>query len=45
LIPRPSGVTTDNESFDADYLVVALGAAYDLRAPPGLAVAGWRRRR
>ncbi|MGV3552369.1 NAD(P)/FAD-dependent oxidoreductase [Rhizobium sp.] len=29
-------VTTDNGTFDADYLVVALGAEYDFDATPGL---------
>jgi sulfide:quinone oxidoreductase len=30
-------VTTDKNKFDADYLVVALGAEYDFAATPGLA--------
>jgi sulfide:quinone oxidoreductase len=30
-------VTTDKNTFDADYLVVALGAEYDFAATPGLA--------
>ncbi len=33
-------VTTDSGSYDADILVVALGADYDIAATPGLAEAG-----
>ena len=32
-------VTTDGGSFEADYLIVALGAEYDMAATPGLAEA------
>jgi sulfide:quinone oxidoreductase len=35
--PVKRGVTTDRGQFEADYLVVALGAAYDFAATPGLA--------
>src|SRR5919197_2076175 len=35
--PEARRVTTDGGVFDADYLVVALGADYDLGATPGLA--------
>jgi sulfide:quinone oxidoreductase len=38
--PEARRVTTDGGVFDADYLVVALGADYDLGATPGLAEAG-----
>jgi len=35
--PETRRVTTDDGVFDADYLVVALGAEYDFDATPGLA--------
>lgn len=35
--PLARHVTTDSESFDADILVIALGAEYDMDATPGLA--------
>lgn len=35
--PIKRRVTTDKDTFDADYLVVALGAEYDFAATPGLA--------
>ena len=35
--PVKRHVTTDQGTFDADYLVVALGADYDFAATPGLA--------
>jgi sulfide:quinone oxidoreductase len=35
--PVKRRVTTDRDTFDADYLVVALGAEYDFAATPGLA--------
>jgi len=38
--PAAKRVTTDHGSFDADYLVIALGADYDVAATPGLADAG-----
>jgi len=38
--PRAKRVTTDRGHYDADILVVALGADYDLAATPGLAEAG-----
>ena len=38
--PVARRVTTDNGSYDADVLVVALGADYDLSATPGLAEGG-----
>lgn len=38
--PRARRVVTDLETYDADILVVALGADYDLDATPGLAEAG-----
>lgn len=38
--PRARRVDTDLGSYDADVLVVALGADYDLDATPGLAEAG-----
>ena len=38
--PEARGVTTDAGEYEADILVVALGADYDLRATPGLAEAG-----
>ena len=39
--PRRRRVTTDRASYDADVLVVALGADYDVAATPGLAEAGY----
>src|ERR671916_2751226 len=33
--PDTRRVTTDGGSYDADFLVVALGAAYDMAATPG----------
>jgi sulfide:quinone oxidoreductase len=38
--PVARKVTTDKETYDADVLVVALGADYDLAATPGLAEGG-----
>jgi sulfide:quinone oxidoreductase len=38
--PEARRVTTDGGTFEADYLVVALGADYDIGATPGLAEAG-----
>jgi sulfide:quinone oxidoreductase len=38
--PHRRRVTTDRASYDADVLVVALGADYDVAATPGLAEAG-----
>jgi len=38
--PQERRVTTDSEVHEADFLVVALGADYDLEATPGLAVGG-----
>ena len=38
--PVARRVTTDGGTFEADYLVVALGADYDVGATPGLAEAG-----
>ncbi len=38
--PAARSVTTDAGSHEADYLVIALGADYDLDATPGLAEAG-----
>jgi sulfide:quinone oxidoreductase len=38
--PEARGVTTDAGEHEADVLVVALGADYDLNATPGLAQAG-----
>jgi sulfide:quinone oxidoreductase len=38
--PETRRVTTDLDSYDADVLVVALGADYDMAATPGLAEAG-----
>jgi sulfide:quinone oxidoreductase len=35
--PEARRVTTDNGVFEADYLIVALGAEYDFDATPGLA--------
>jgi len=39
--PAMKRVVTDDGSFDADVLVVALGADYDVAATPGLADAGY----
>src|SRR5713226_5861637 len=38
--PEARRVTTDNGTYDADVLVVALGADYDLDATPGLTEGG-----
>jgi sulfide:quinone oxidoreductase len=38
--PQARRVTTDSGTYDADVLVVALGADYDLNATPGLVEAG-----
>ena len=38
--PAARRVTTDKGAYDADILVVALGASYDLTATPGFAEAG-----
>jgi sulfide:quinone oxidoreductase len=38
--PAARGVRTDAGEYEADFLVVALGADYDLRATPGLAEGG-----
>jgi sulfide:quinone oxidoreductase len=38
--PERKRVTTDRGAFEADYLVVALGADYDVAATPGLAETG-----
>ena len=38
--PEARRVTTDSETYDADVLVVALGADYDLDATPGLTEGG-----
>ncbi len=38
--PRARTVTTDAGTHEADYLVIALGADYDLDATPGLAAGG-----
>lgn len=38
--PSARRVTTDGGVFDADYMVVALGADYDMAATPGLAESG-----
>jgi sulfide:quinone oxidoreductase len=38
--PEARGVTTDSGTYDADVLVVALGADYDLDATPGLTEGG-----
>src|SRR5690349_7340847 len=37
--PVTRRVTTDSQSFVADFLIVALGADYDMEATPGLAAA------
>jgi sulfide:quinone oxidoreductase len=39
--PATRRVTTDTRSYDADFLVVALGADYDLAATPGLLEGGF----
>jgi sulfide:quinone oxidoreductase len=39
--PESRRVTTDEGSYDADFLVVALGADYDLEATPGFAQGGF----
>jgi sulfide:quinone oxidoreductase len=39
--PAARRVTTDRGTYDADILVVALGADYDVAATPGLAEAGY----
>src|SRR6476659_426166 len=39
--PVTRRVTTDAGSYDADFLVVALGADYDMDATPGLAEGGF----
>ena len=39
--PTTRTVTTDQSSYDADILVVALGAEYDLQAIPGFAEGGY----
>jgi len=39
--PEARRVTTDGDVFDADVIVIALGADYDLGATPGLADAGY----
>jgi sulfide:quinone oxidoreductase len=39
--PESRRVTTDEGSYDADFLVVALGADYDLAATPGFAEGGF----
>ncbi|MGV8839905.1 MAG: NAD(P)/FAD-dependent oxidoreductase [Bauldia sp.] len=38
--PAARRVTTEDGAFDADFLIVALGADYDLAATPGMAEAG-----
>jgi sulfide:quinone oxidoreductase len=38
--PERRAVVTDGGTFEADYLVVALGADYDIAATPGLAESG-----
>src|SRR2546423_7786650 len=38
--PEARSVTTDRQSYDADVLVVALGADYDFAATPGFAEGG-----
>ena len=40
IYPKARRVVTDLDRYDADVLVVALGADYDLAATPGLAEAG-----
>jgi sulfide:quinone oxidoreductase len=39
--PRARRVTTDAGSYDADFLVVAMGADYDMDATPGLEAGGF----
>ena len=39
--PAARRVTTDAGSYDADFLVVAMGADYDMDATPGLAAGGF----
>jgi sulfide:quinone oxidoreductase len=39
--PKTRRVTTDQQSYDADVLVVALGAGYDFAATPGFAEGGF----
>ncbi len=39
--PRARRVTTDAGSYDADFLVVAMGADYDMAATPGLEEGGF----
>jgi sulfide:quinone oxidoreductase len=39
--PKTRQVTTDRQSYDADVLVVALGADYDFAATPGFAEGGY----
>lgn len=39
--PTMRRVTTDRETYDADVLVVGLGAEYDISATPGLAEGGY----
>ncbi len=39
--PAARRVTTDRGAFEADYLVIALGADYDVGATPGLADGGY----
>src|SRR6185295_9915036 len=39
--PVARRVTTDASSYDADFLVVAMGADYDMDATPGLAAGGF----
>jgi sulfide:quinone oxidoreductase len=41
IAPGARRVTTERESYDADILVVALGADYDMAATPGLAEDGF----
>jgi sulfide:quinone oxidoreductase len=38
--PKAKTVVTDAQTFEADYLIVALGADYDISATPGLAEGG-----
>jgi sulfide:quinone oxidoreductase len=38
--PQARRVTTDGDAYEADFLVLALGADYDMDATPGLAEAG-----
>ncbi|KZS60535.1 NAD(P)/FAD-dependent oxidoreductase [Mycobacterium ostraviense] len=41
IIPESRQVQTDSQSYDADVLVVALGADYDVRATPGFVENGY----